>query len=64
MREPTVLGASALLCGAGAAATVYLHGSMAGGMPMAGGSRMAMPGMPPHAQTWLASGTGFSACGW
>jgi predicted metal-binding membrane protein len=56
-----LLGASAIVFIAGAAATVYLCASMSGGMRMPGGWTMSMAWMRMPGQSWLAAGSTFMA---
>src|ERR1700730_3361346 len=54
-RERGVLGISALLFIASAAATVYWRRSMSGSMAMPGGWTMSMAWMTMSGQTWLGA---------
>jgi len=56
-----LLGTSALLCLASAAATIHWSRSMAGGMAMPGGWTMSMVWMPMPGQTWVGTGGRFVA---
>src|SRR5947199_7887527 len=56
-----LLGTSALLCLASAAATIHWSRSMAGGMSMPGGWTMSMVWMPMAGQTWAGTGGRFVA---
>src|ERR1700676_2672280 len=58
-RERGVLGISALLFIASAAATVYWCRSMSGSMAMPGGWTMSMPWMSMSGQNWLGAAASF-----
>jgi predicted metal-binding membrane protein len=55
------LAATALLFAASVAGTIYLCGSMSGGMPMPGGWTMSMTWMRMPGQTWPAAAAMFLA---
>lgn len=58
-REPAFLGISTLLFVASVAGTIYLCGSMSGGMTMPGGWTMSMAWMRMPGQSWLGASAAF-----